>query len=117
MLGANVNEVDVDAVDLGHELRLRIQLRFRLSPVVAGAPILDERLDLGELYPLRLIVDRLAVGPARRRDAPAQLIKFLLWDIGGERTDRGVSNCRCTQRCRKQTDGPGCSCGGKHFAA
>ena len=66
---ADVDEVDVHAVDRRHELRQGVELGFGLSPVVAGAPILDERLELRELYALRLVIDRLPVGPARVRDA------------------------------------------------
>src|SRR5262245_7640761 len=44
---ANVDEVDVDAVDSGLELRQRVQPGFSLSPVVAAAPVLDQRLQLG----------------------------------------------------------------------
>ena len=49
MTRADVNEVDVDAVDRRHELRQGVELGLGLSPVVAGAPILDERLELREL--------------------------------------------------------------------
>ena len=87
MLRADVNEVDIEAVDLGHELRQGIQLRFRLPPVVAGAPILDERLDLRELYALRLVTDRLRIGPARRLHTPAKVNEVLLGDIDAERAD------------------------------
>ena len=70
---ADVNEVDIDAVDRCHELRQRVELGLRLSPVVAGAPILDERLELRELYALRLVIDRLLVGPARCGDTLAKI--------------------------------------------
>ena len=35
----------------------------------------DERLQLLELHALRKVVDRLALGPSRRLDAPAQVIE------------------------------------------
>ena len=116
MLRANVNEVDVEAVDLGDELRQGIQLRLRLAPVVAGAPIFDERLELGELYALRLVIDRLAVGPARRGYAPAKLVDLVLRDVDGEGADRASSPSRRAQRPGKQADGAGGSRGGKKFA-
>jgi hypothetical protein len=46
VLGANVDEVDVDAVDLDDELRDGVQLRFGLSPLVVRAPMLNERSEL-----------------------------------------------------------------------
>ena len=69
---------------VGDELRQRVQLRFRLPPVVAGAPILDERLELCELYALRLVIDRLPVGPARRGDALAEIDKRFFRDLNLE---------------------------------
>ena len=56
MRGADVNEINIEAVDLGHELRQGVQLRFGLSPVVAFAPIFNERLELAELDALRLVI-------------------------------------------------------------
>ena len=75
---------------VGHELRQGVQLRLGLAPVVAGAPILDERLELRELDALRLVVDRLPVGPARRRDAAAEVDQLLFRNAGLERSNRCV---------------------------
>src|SRR3712207_5732382 len=98
MLRADVNEVDIEAVDLGDELRQGIQLRLRLPPVVAGAPILDERLDLRELYTLRLVIGRLTVGPADRSNAPAELHELLFRNVDAERADRIFSFRRARPR-------------------
>ena len=100
---------------VGHELRQGVQLRFRLSPVVAGAPILDERLELRELYALRLVIDRLPVGPARRGDAPAKVVELLLRDVDAEGADR-VAAGRGAQRPGKQADRAGGSRRGEKFA-
>src|SRR5918994_6982032 len=78
---ADVNKVDVDAVDPGYELRQGIELRFRLAPVVAGAPMLDERLELRELDALRLVSNRLLVGPPCRRDPAAEFDQRLLGNV------------------------------------
>ena len=85
-----MDEVDVDAIDPGDELREGIQLRFRLAPVVAGTPVLDQRLELRELDALRLVVDRLPVGPSRRRDATAEVDKLFFRYAGLERSNRCV---------------------------
>ena len=90
MTRAHMNEVDVHAVDRRHELRQGVELGFGLSPVVAGAPMLDERLELRELYALRLVIDRLPVGPARVRDAAAEVLERRLRHLNCERPDRAI---------------------------
>ena len=54
MFRTNVNEVNVQPIDLGDEIRQRIQPRLDLAPVVLGRPIARERLSRRELYALRL---------------------------------------------------------------
>ena len=49
---AHVNEMNVDAVDVGYELRQRLQLRLALAPVVVRRPIAREFLDRRELHTL-----------------------------------------------------------------
>jgi hypothetical protein len=71
VLGADVDEVDLHAVDLGRELRQGIQPRFDAAEVVLARPVVGERLERRQLDALRAIVDELLGGPARRRDAPA----------------------------------------------
>jgi hypothetical protein len=50
--GADMQEVDVEAVDLGQELRQRIQPRLDIPPVVVGAPVVDEFLECRQLHAL-----------------------------------------------------------------
>ena len=78
---ADVDEVNVDAVDRRHELRQGVELRFGLPPVVVRAPVAHELLQLRELHALRLVGDGLLVGPARRRNAPAKIDELLLRNI------------------------------------
>ena len=54
----DVNEMDIQPVDLGDELGMRVQLRLAPPPVVIGRPIPRERLNEGELHALRRIRDR-----------------------------------------------------------
>ena len=42
VLRTDVDEVDVEAVDLGHELRERVQPRLARAPVVLGLPVAGE---------------------------------------------------------------------------
>jgi hypothetical protein len=71
MLRTHVDEVNVEVVDLGDELRVRAQLRLDLAPVVFRRPVARELLDRRELHALRWIRDRFALGPARGVDALA----------------------------------------------
>src|SRR6266581_2986268 len=52
---ADVDEVNVQAIDGRHELRQCIQLRFRLPPVVVRPPVAYERLELRQLRALGAI--------------------------------------------------------------
>ena len=63
MLRTNVNEMDVQPIDLGDELRQRIELRFDFAPVVIGRPISRELLHRRERHALRCIRDRLPFRP------------------------------------------------------
>ena len=85
---ADVRELDVQPVDLGDELRQRVERRLDLAPVVAGAPVLDERAQLRQLDALRPVADGLLVGPARRVHPPAKLVDLLLGDVDVEGADR-----------------------------
>ena len=83
----HVDEVDVHAVDLGRELRQRVQLRLARAPVVLRRPVAGERLDRRQLHALRPISDELTGGPARRSETAAQLGELLLRNLNPERTD------------------------------
>ena len=54
MFRANVNEVNVQSIDLGDELRQGVQSRLDLAPVVFRPPIARECLNRRELHALRL---------------------------------------------------------------
>ena len=90
VLRANVDEVDVETVDLGHELRQAAQPRLQPPEVVLGLPVAGECTDRRELDALRQVVDGLLLGPARRRDAAAQLGQVLLRNADVEGADGGV---------------------------
>ena len=81
MPGLHVDEVDLDPVDLGRELRKRVQSRRAPAPVVLARPVAGELLQRLVLHALRSVGDELLVGPARRRDAPAQVVDLLLWNL------------------------------------
>ena len=91
VLRLDVDEVDVDAVDLGLELRQRVELRLGLAPVVVGLPVARELLQGRQLDALRPICDQLLGGPARLPDAPAQVVDLRFWNLDVERTDVGAA--------------------------
>jgi hypothetical protein len=85
---ANLDEVNVEAVDLGNELRQGVQPRLQPTEVVLGAPVASEGLDRHELHALRLILDGLMPGPARRSNASAKVVELLCRHVDVERADR-----------------------------
>ena len=90
MLRANVDEVDVDPVDTGDKLRQRIELRFRLAPVVAGSPVTYQLLKFRELDALGAVADSFTIGPARLRNAGAKIGERGFGHMNLEGTDRCV---------------------------
>ncbi len=76
VLRANVHEVDVQPIDLGDELRLRVQPRLDLAPVIFGRPVAREFLNRRRRHALREIRDRFLFGPSRCVDPLAQLRQF-----------------------------------------
>src|SRR4051812_13688214 len=88
MFGTDMNEMDVQAIDLGDELWQGVKARLDLAPVVVGRPIAGERLRRRELHALRRVGDRFALRPLRGVDAPAQVDELLFRKIDGEGTDR-----------------------------
>src|SRR6476659_8735031 len=80
--------MNIEPIDLGDELWKSVEAGLHFAPVVFRAPIARERLNRGELYALRSILDRFPFRPSRRVDAPAQFGEFRLRDIdGGKRTN------------------------------
>src|SRR5438874_8732099 len=90
MLRANVDEMDVEPVDLGDELRQGVQSRLHLAPVVLCRPIAGECLHRRELHALRCIRDRFPLGPLCRGDAPAELGEGLARSSEAEGADVGM---------------------------
>ena len=78
MLRAHVDEMDVEPVDLGDELRQRVQPRLDLAPVVVGRPVARELLHRRELHALRCVA----------RPFPAPAISSRRSAGGGRRAPR-----------------------------
>ena len=90
VLRTHVNEVNVQPIDLGDELRQGVQSRLALAPVVLRRPIARELLHRRELHALRCIRDRFPFRPPGRVDAPAQFGEFRFRNIHLKRTNGGV---------------------------
>jgi hypothetical protein len=87
MLGPNVDEVDVQPIDLGDELREGVQVRFARAPVVVSHPIARELLDHGTRHALGLIRDGLPLGPVRGCDASTKVLQGLIRNVNVEGAD------------------------------
>ena len=81
VLRANVDEMNVQAVDLGDEVRQGVQSLLAPAPVVLLRPVARERLHRREPRALRQICDGLLFGPARGQDARTQVIQIRLGDL------------------------------------
>ena len=90
----DVNEMNVQPIDLGHELRQGVQFRLDLAPVVICRPIARECLNRRELHALRCIRDRFPFRPLCRVDAPAQFGQFRFRNIHMKRTNSGLITAR-----------------------
>src|SRR5262245_59970185 len=69
MLGATMNAVNVEPVNLGLEIGNGIQPRFNLPPVIWGAPMLQDLLDGLQGNALRKVGNSLLVRQARDGEA------------------------------------------------
>src|ERR1044072_7843881 len=81
--------MDVEPVDLGDEIRQRVEPRFDLAPVMLCRPMARELLHRGELDALRCVRNLLPLRPYRRADAPAQVGKLVFRCAEGEWNDSG----------------------------
>jgi hypothetical protein len=89
VLRSDMDEVDVQPVDRSDELRPCIQPRLARPPVVVRHPMARELLDHGQRDALRLIRDRLPLGPIRGRDAPTKIVQRFIRDVDVEGADLG----------------------------
>ena len=88
---ADVHGVNVDAVDLGEEMVVGVELSFEASPVVALGPIGAEFPGVGEWDALAPIVDRFRISPAGTGETIAEIGDLVVGDTDGEGAD-GVAH-------------------------
>ena len=100
MPGEDMNEVDVQPVDLGDELRIGVQARLNLAPVIVVLPVEQNLLDGLERYALRMVGDRFLLGQPGLRQAAVKVDERRLRNVDAEGTDRsafkqtsGIGHC------------------------
>ena len=102
-----MDEVDVDAVDGGNELRDGAQFRLEPPPVILAGPIVGELLERRERRALGIVVDQLLAGPSRCQDALLQVGKGFVRRaileradcfVTGGSDDQGFGQCRAFGR-------------------
>src|SRR5438045_5507155 len=78
MFRTDVDEMNVEPVNLGDEMREGLESRLALAPIVLRRPVARERLSRRELDALRLIRDSLLLRPAGGGDALTQILELRL---------------------------------------
>src|SRR5580658_1476153 len=81
--------MNVQPIDLGDELRERVQPRLALEPVVIRPPVASELLNRRERHALGIVRDSLPLGPPCSQYSPAQLAELRLGKARLKRTNRG----------------------------
>src|SRR5689334_23429381 len=66
LLRPHVDEMDVETVDLGEEVRQRLEPRLALAPVVVAGPVARQLLGGRKADPLRVVADRFSLGQIGR---------------------------------------------------
>ena len=104
VLRADVDEVDVQPVDLGDEVRHGVEPRLDLAPVVVGLPVAQDLLDGLERHALRKIGDGLLLGQPGLRQAAAQVGQLRLRNVDAEGSN-GIGCGRGGQLCGRGRHG------------
>ena len=87
----DVNEVNVDSIDVGDELREGIELGLDLAPVAVVLSVAREFVKGGELDALRLVGDELRLWPACGCDAVAQVGERFFGKVDAEGADADIA--------------------------
>ena len=75
---ADVDEVDVDPVDLGQELRVGVESTLEVAPVVVVLPPLQQATEVVGANALRPIRDRFGIGPPGAGEPGLQVVDRLV---------------------------------------
>jgi len=88
-----VNEVNVETLQLGLELRESIQSLLSIAPVVLLPPVFTYLLQIGEGGSLGPVVDGFRLGETRIGEALFQVVELFVGDVDFEGGDlaHGIS--------------------------
>src|SRR5438132_12196635 len=95
----HVDEVNDHTVDLGLELRERVELRLGLTPVVFGCPVSAKRLNRRQLHALRAVLDELLRWPAGCLESAPKVVQIGLGSLELERANGDINGGGCTHFC------------------
>ena len=87
MFRTNVNEMNIQPIDFGDEIRQGVQLGLDLAPIILGRPIAGECLRRCQLHALGRIGNGFPIRPFCCVYSPAQFGKFRFRDIHMKRSD------------------------------
>ncbi|MCY1459472.1 hypothetical protein D9M71_769500 [compost metagenome] len=82
-----MDEMDIQAIDMGDEVWYRVYFRFDDAPVIPGCPVAGQFLDRRQLNALGGVIDCFLVRPAGGCNASAQLRKIGFLGVKMKRTD------------------------------
>jgi hypothetical protein len=82
-----MDEMDVDAVDLGDELIEPVECRLADPPVVVVGPVRADLLHVRERNALGPVVDQLRIGPARVPQTRTQIVEHAVGHLDREGPD------------------------------
>ena len=85
--GADVQEVDVEAVDLGAELREAVQPGLARPPVVVLQPVPAQFAGVVQRYPLGPVAHRGRLGPPGPAQPLPEILQLGLRNVDQERGD------------------------------
>ena len=92
----------------GGELRVGVERRFVHTPVVAGAPVVDQVAQVVEGYAVRPADGGQFVGPARATEPLTQVVETVLGNSDAERLDQALSAHRLNVQAIVARFGPQC---------
>ena len=90
MRRTHVQKLEIEAVDFGDELAVRIQLRFASPPILLATPVLADFTRVCERYALAPIVRSFALRPTGECKTLFQIVEFRLGHVECEWTNGGA---------------------------
>src|SRR5215213_6206878 len=87
-----MDEVDIEPVDLGNEVRQRVQLRFAPPPIIIRLPVAGELRHERQLHALLAVIDQLPFRPSDGPNAPLQVREIVVRSMETERPNGRIAS-------------------------